>query len=105
MQPAVSYTPYDTYSRKKTGDIIAFTQFEEGNLLSETQNLLSETRDNTESGNKSDDISTLPPLISKEEMDAMSKGDDFDAEPMSTEMLEEIPAVYFVALILLELAP
>ena len=52
---AVSYTPYDTSSRKKTGDIITFTQFEEGNLLSETC-------DNTGSGNKYHDDSTLPPF-------------------------------------------
>ena len=51
MSPAVLYTPYATYSREKTGDIITFAQFEKGNLLSETHNLWSETRDNTESGN------------------------------------------------------
>ena len=48
MQPSVSYIPYDTYSRKQNGDIITLTQFEEGNLLSETC-------DDTESGNKYDD--------------------------------------------------
>ena len=41
--PDVSYTPYAVSPREKTGDIITFTQFEEGNLLSETQNLLSKT--------------------------------------------------------------
>ena len=51
MRPDVSYTPYATYSREQTGDIIAFTQFEEGNLLSETQNLLSEAHFITENGN------------------------------------------------------
>ena len=56
MCPAVSYIPYATSSREQTGDIITFTQFDEGDLLSET-------RDNTESGNKYDDNSTLPPLI------------------------------------------
>ena len=66
MRPAVSYTPYATYSREKTGDIITFTQFEEGNLLSETKNLWSETRDDTESSNESDDDSTMPPLMSEE---------------------------------------
>ena len=44
MQSAVSYIPYATSSKKQTGDIIMFTQFEEGNLLSE---------------------STLPPLMSE----------------------------------------
>ena len=38
MHPAVSYTFYATSSREKTGDIITFVQFEEGGLLSETQN-------------------------------------------------------------------
>ena len=66
MQPAVSCITYDTYSREQTSDIITFTQFEEGNLLSETQNLLSETCDDAESGNESDDDSTIPPLISEE---------------------------------------
>ena len=32
----------------------------------------------------------MPPLISKEEMDAMDSGNDYDDEPMSTDMLEEI---------------
>ena len=64
MCPDVSYTPCDTSSREQTSDIITFTQFEEGNLLSETQNLLSETCDDAESGDESDDDSTMPPLIS-----------------------------------------
>ena len=36
-----------------------FKQFEEGNVLSET-------RDDAESGDKSDDDSVMPPLISEE---------------------------------------
>ena len=35
-------------------------QFKVGDLLSETRNLLSETCDNTKSGNKYDENSTLP---------------------------------------------
>ena len=54
MRPAVSYTPCAKYSKEKTGDIITFTQFEEGNLLPESHNY-------TESGNKYDENSTLPP--------------------------------------------
>ena len=42
------YIPYAKYSKEKTGDIIMFTQFEEGNLPSESCN-------GTESGDKSDD--------------------------------------------------
>ena len=55
MLPAVSYKPYAIYSREKTGNIITFAQLEEVNLLSQTLSLLSETCDDTESGNKSDD--------------------------------------------------
>ena len=47
MRMAVSYTPYATSPRKQTGDIITFPQFEERGLLSETDNSLSATHDNT----------------------------------------------------------
>ena len=57
----VSYISYDTSSREQTGNIVPFAQFEEGNSLSETQNLLSKTHENIESVNKSDDNSTMPP--------------------------------------------
>ena len=66
MCTGVSYTPYAEYSREQTSDIIMFTQFGEGNLLSEMNNLLSETRDYMQSGNKYDDYSTIPSLISEE---------------------------------------
>ena len=45
MRPEVTYTTYATSSKEKTGDIITFTKFEEGNILSE----------NSESGNESND--------------------------------------------------
>ena len=32
----------------------------------------------------------MPPLISEEEMNAMSSGNDSDSEPMSTYMLKDI---------------
>ena len=38
MRPAVTYTPYATSSNQQTGDIITFTQFEEGNLIIKTCN-------------------------------------------------------------------
>ena len=72
MRPDVLYIPYATSPREKTGDIVTFTHFEEGNLLSEN-------RDDTESGNESDDNSTLASLISEEETDAMSSGNENDA--------------------------
>ena len=79
----VSYIPYAPSSKIKTDDIITLPQFEEGYLLPETH-------DDTESGNESDDYSTLKQLISEEEMDVMSSGYEYDAEPMSTDMLEDI---------------
>ena len=51
---------------------------------------MAENCDDTKINKKSDDDSTIPPLISEEEMDVMSSGDDSDAEPMSKEMLEDI---------------
>ena len=59
MCPDVPYTPYATYPRGVNSDIITFTHFEEGGLLSETC-------DNMESGNRSGYYSTLPPLIGEE---------------------------------------
>ena len=59
MRKGVSYTPYTTSSREQTGNIITFTKFEEGGLLSETC-------DNAEISNKSDGNSTMLPLISEE---------------------------------------
>ena len=43
-----------------------------------------------EIGTKSDDDSIMPPLISEEGMNTMSSGDEFDAEPISTDILEDI---------------
>ena len=87
MRPYMSYTYYATSLREQTGDIITFTQFEEGNLLSETHYLWSETRDNTESGNEYDENPTLAPLINEKEIDVISSGDESDDESISTEIL------------------
>ena len=35
MCPSVTYTLYDTFLREKTGDVITFAHFEEGNILTE----------------------------------------------------------------------
>ena len=59
MRPSVIYTPCATSSRGKTGDIITFAQFEEGDFSSETRN-------DAEIGDKSDDNSIVPPLLIKE---------------------------------------
>ena len=60
MRPAVTYTPYATSSKEQTGNVIMFAQFEEGNLLSETRN-------DTESGDESDSKSIM---MSEEDMGA-----------------------------------
>ena len=64
MRLDVSYTPYPISWRGGNGNIITFVQFEEGGLLSETQHLLSENSDDKVSGNKYDDNSAMPPLLS-----------------------------------------
>ena len=38
MRPEVMYTPYAMSLREQTGNVITFTQFEEGNILTETRN-------------------------------------------------------------------
>ena len=48
MRLAVAYIPCATSTNAQIGDIITFTQFEEGNLLSET-------RDDAEICDESDD--------------------------------------------------
>ena len=52
MRPAVTYNPYVTYLREQTGDVITFAQFEEGNILTETRN-------DAESGDESDSGSIM----------------------------------------------
>ena len=58
MYPSVIYTPCDTSLRDKTGNIIMFALFEEGNSPSETCN-------DAKSGEKSDDDLIMPPLLSE----------------------------------------
>ena len=47
MCSEVTYTPYATSSKEQTGDVITFTQFEEGDLLNKNRN-------DTESGDEYD---------------------------------------------------
>ena len=77
MHPSVTYTPCATSSWGEIGNDITLTQFEEGGLLSETRN-------DAESGDESEDDSIMPPLLSKEEMDTMDYGDESDHDPIST---------------------
>ena len=42
MRPAVTYTMYATSSKEQNGNVIMFTQFEEGNIWTEKLKLLGE---------------------------------------------------------------
>ena len=63
MRPAVTYTPYATSSKEQTGNVITFTQFEEGNLLTETSK-------DTERGDESDSESNM---MSKKDMENINE--------------------------------
>ena len=80
MCPIVTYTLYATSSKEKTGDVITFTQFEEGNLLTETSN-------DTESGDKSDSKSIM---MSKQDMENLNEKEKFNDDLISTETLHDI---------------
>ena len=73
MRPAVTYTPCAKSLREQTGNIITFTQFEEGNILNKNCN-------HAESGDESDDKSMM----------TMYYGGESDHDLVSTEMLEDI---------------
>ena len=60
-----------------------FAQCEEGNIWTKTRN-------DAESCDKYDDDSIMPPLLSKEEMDAMDSGNESYHDLISTEMVENI---------------
>ena len=80
MRPAVTYTPYATSSKEQTGDVITFAQFEEGDLLSETRN-------NTESGDESDSESIM---MSEKDMENLDETEKFDDDLIITETLHDI---------------
>ena len=80
MRPAVTYTPYTTSSKEKIGNVITFAQFKEGNILIETRN-------DAESGNKFDNESIM---MSLKDTENINYGDESDHDIISTEMLEDI---------------
>ena len=82
MRLSVTYTPCATSSREQTGNIITFTQFEEGNILPKTCN-------DAEIGDKSDSESIMMSEQEMENLDEKENSDD-DHDLISTEMLEEI---------------
>ena len=63
MRPTVTYAPYTTSSKEQTGDVITFSQFEEGNILTETRN-------NAESGGESNSKSIM---MSEQDMEISMK--------------------------------
>ena len=80
MRPAVMYTPYAMSSKEKTGDVLTFAQFEEGHLLTETLN-------DTESGDKSDSKSLM---MNEQDMENLNSNEKSDHDLISTETLEDI---------------
>ena len=80
MRPEVTYTPYATSPKEKTGDVITFAQFEEENIWTETCN-------DAESGDKSDNESIM---MSEQDMDNLDSSDESDHDLISTEMLQDI---------------
>ena len=80
MRPTVTYTPYATSSKEQTGDVITFAQFEE-------ENLLTETRNDTESSDESDSKSIM---MSEKDMENLDKTEKFDDDLISTETLHDI---------------
>ena len=80
MRPTVTYTPYAKSSREQTGDVIMFAQFEEGNILTETRN-------DAESGEESDNESIM---MSEQDMENLDSNEQSDHDLISTEMLEDI---------------
>ena len=80
MRPTGTYTPYATSSKEKTGDVITFAQFEEGDLISETLN-------NTESGDESDSESIM---MSEKDMENLDGKEKFNENLISTETFHYI---------------
>ena len=80
MRPTVTYTPYAMSSKGQTGDVITFAHFEEGNSLTETCN-------DTESGDESD-IKSI--MMSEKDMENLDEKEKFDDDLISTETLHDI---------------
>ena len=80
MHPAVTYTPCATSSIEQTGNVIMFAQFEKGNILTKTRN-------DVESGDKSNNESII---MSEQDIDTINSDDESDHDLISTEMLEDI---------------
>ena len=77
MRPTVTYT---TSSKEQTGNVITFAQFKEGNLITETCN-------DTESGDESDSESIM---MSEQDIENLDEKEKLDDDLISTEMLHDI---------------
>ena len=75
MRPEVRYTLYATSSKDQTGNVITFTQFEEGNLLTKNCN-------DAESCDESDSESLM---MSEQDMENLNSNEKFDDDYISTE--------------------
>ena len=73
------YPVCDVFERK-TGNIITFAQFEEGNILTEIRN-------DAESGDESNNKSIM---MSEQDMENLDSNEKSDQDIISTEMLEDI---------------
>ena len=80
MRPAVTYTPYETSLKEQTGDVITFTHFEEGNILTETSN----------TAESSDEYDSESLMTNKQDMENIDSNEKYDHDLISTEMLEDI---------------
>ena len=80
MRPEVTYTLYATSLKEQTGNLIAFAQFEEGNIITETRN-------DAESGNESKSKSIT---INEQDMENLDSNKQPDYDLISTDMLEDI---------------
>ena len=65
---------YDMSSKEEKGGVITFTQFEEGGILTETRN-------DAESGDESDNESIM---IIKQDMENLDSSDESDHDLIST---------------------
>ena len=80
MRPDVTYTHCATYSSKQTGNIITSALFE----------VVQKMNWNRNDGESDDYDSTIPPLLIKEDIDAVDSGDESKNYLISKEMLEDI---------------
>ena len=80
MRPAVMFTAYATSPKEKPGGVIMFAQSEEWKISTDTRN-------DAESGDKSDNESIM---MSEQDMENLNYSDESDHDFISTEILQDI---------------